>query len=122
MDNTSRRNAVRLALLPASMLVALGVAPAFAQTTEQATARQRVTEVETRVVTGSPVRRADVNGALPAMVIDGDQIESGGDISVAGVLRAAFFNSCGAGTRRPEPAPIGQQSHPIPSSVQDETI
>ncbi|HLU13552.1 MAG TPA: hypothetical protein VKZ64_06295, partial [Arenimonas sp.] len=73
-------NAIRFALFAgaASMLAA----PAFAQDSDSET-----TTLDTIEVTGSRLKRADVEGAVPVIVIDRAQIDASGDVSVADVLR-----------------------------------
>jgi iron complex outermembrane receptor protein len=70
----------------------LGLTPAFAQDdTEEETA-----ELERIEVTGSRIKRADVEGALPVTVIDRQELELSGDNSVADFLRNTTFNSFGS--------------------------
>ncbi|MEX0900597.1 MAG: TonB-dependent receptor [Gammaproteobacteria bacterium] len=47
-------------------------------------------------VTGSRIKRADIEGALPVTVIDRNQIELSGETSVADLLRNTTFNSFGS--------------------------
>lgn len=47
-------------------------------------------------VTGSRIKRAEVEGALPVTVIGRDQLETSGDISVADYLRNTSFNTFGS--------------------------
>ena len=47
-------------------------------------------------VTGSRIKRADIEGALPVTVIDRNQIEMSGQTSVADLLRNTTFNSFGS--------------------------
>ena len=54
------------------------------------------TRLDTITVTGSRIKRADVEGALPVVVIDRAQIEASGTITVADFLRDTTFNSFGA--------------------------
>lgn len=84
-------DAVRLSLA-AGMIGALGLvaAPAFAQDQDEAATLDRIE------VTGSRIKRADVEGALPVVVIDRAQIDASGTISVADFLRDTTFNSFGA--------------------------
>jgi len=56
--------------------------------------------VEKIQVTGSRLRRADMEGAVPITVIDREQLELSGQVSVADVLRNTSFNS--AGSSRPQ--------------------
>src|SRR5690606_25483519 len=81
-------NAIRFALFAgaASMLAA----PAFAQDSDSET-----TTLDTIEVTGSRLKRADVEGAVPVIVIDRAQIDASGDVSVADVLRDTTFASFG---------------------------
>lgn len=46
-------------------------------------------------VTGSRLKRADIEGAVPVVVIDRAQIDASGDVSVADVLRDSTFSSFG---------------------------
>src|SRR5688500_213797 len=83
--------AIRFALLAgaASTFAAL---PAFAQ---DATEETEATELDTIQVTGSRLTRAEIEGAVPVVVIDRTQIDASGDISVAAVLRDSTFASFG---------------------------
>jgi len=81
--------AIRLALFAGA--AAVFAAPAFAQTEEEGDA----TEMETMVVTGSRIKRADIEGALPVQVIDRETIDASGDISVAELLRDSTYASFG---------------------------
>ncbi|GIX34736.1 MAG: TonB-dependent receptor [Lysobacteraceae bacterium] len=82
--------AVRFGLAAGAVgLLGLNAAPAFAQDDEAAT----LDRIE---VTGSRIKRADVEGALPVTVIDRQQLEISGDISVADFLRNTTFNSFGS--------------------------
>jgi iron complex outermembrane receptor protein len=82
-------NAIRFALFAgaASMLAA----PAFAQESEDDT-----TTLETIEVTGSRIKRADIEGALPVTVITRSDIEVSGKVSVAELLQSSTFNSFGS--------------------------
>src|SRR5690606_32178773 len=51
--------------------------------------------LDTIEVTGSRLKRADVEGAVPVIVIDRAQIDASGDVSVADVLRDTTFASFG---------------------------
>jgi iron complex outermembrane receptor protein len=90
--------AIRFALLAgaASTFVAM---PAFAQEAA-ATEEADATTLETVEVTGSRLRRADVEGAAPVLVISRAQIDASGDVSVADILRDTTFAS--AGNFRPQ--------------------
>ncbi len=81
--------AIRVALFAGAAVVF--AAPAFAQTEEEKDA----TEMETMVVTGSRIKRADIEGAMPVQVIDRETIDASGDISVAELLRDSTYASFG---------------------------
>jgi iron complex outermembrane receptor protein len=57
-------------------------------------------ELDRVQVTGSRIKRTDVEGALPVTVIDRDMIEMSGESSAADMLRNLTFNS--AGSQRPQ--------------------
>ncbi|AOE49051.1 TonB-dependent receptor [Kangiella sediminilitoris] len=57
-------------------------------------------EAERIVVTGSRLKRTDVEGALPVTVIDREQIDLSGESNAADFLRSLTFNS--AGSFRPQ--------------------
>ncbi|PJJ97136.1 TonB-dependent receptor [Lysobacteraceae bacterium NML03-0222] len=90
MFNTKKQKltrAIQTALfVSAATLVAGG---AFAQS------KQEAKSLDTITVTGSRVKRADVEGALPVTVIDRANIEASGDMSVADVLRDTSLASFG---------------------------
>ncbi|SET55751.1 TonB-dependent receptor [Thalassotalea agarivorans] len=67
---------------------------------EAATEASAEEEVEKIQVTGSRIKRTDMEGALPVTVIDRAQIELSGETSVADLLRNTTFNS--AGSFRPQ--------------------
>ncbi|NKI35016.1 TonB-dependent receptor [Wenzhouxiangella sp. XN79A] len=73
--------------------LAVTAAPAFAQDEEAA-------DLDRVEVTGSRIKRTDIEGALPVTVIDREQIEFSGKTSVADLLRDTPFNS--AGSFRPQ--------------------
>jgi iron complex outermembrane receptor protein len=65
---------------------------AYAQQEEAAEAE----EVEKISITGSRIKRADIEGALPVTVIDRAAIDFSGQTSVADLLRNTAFNSTGS--------------------------
>jgi len=69
---------------------ALATTSAFAQESEEDAAT-----LDTIEVTGSRLKRADIEGAVPVVVIDRAQIDASGDVSVADVLRDTTFASFG---------------------------
>src|SRR5690606_40038073 len=91
LKTTKLRDAITFALVVGATAVA-GTGVAFAQDAEdtQATTLDRVT------VTGSRIKRAEIEGSLPVVVLDRAQIEASGDISVADFLRDTTFNSFGS--------------------------
>jgi iron complex outermembrane receptor protein len=96
MDNTLLRNAIRLALLPTSVFAALGAGVAMAQAPAEDAEAESTTKMEVMTVTGSRIKRADIEGALPVTVIERSEIEASGDISVSDFLRNTTFNSFGS--------------------------
>ncbi|MBW8312515.1 MAG: TonB-dependent receptor [Rhizobium sp.] len=68
---------------------ALSATSALAQESEDAAT------LDTIEVTGSRLKRADIEGAVPVIVIDRAQIDASGDVSVADVLRDTTFASFG---------------------------
>lgn len=71
-------------------------APVGAMAQEAAAADSKAVELDKVQVTGSRLKRADVEGALPVTVIDRQQIEFSGENSVADLLRNMGFNSFGS--------------------------
>lgn len=78
--------AVRTVLL-AGTAAALAMPAAYAAEDEEG---EKVT------ITGSRIKRTDVEGSLPVTVIDREQIEMSGDTNVADLLRNTSFNSFGS--------------------------
>jgi len=88
MNSQSLQKAILLALYggAASLL-----APAMVQAQDDDAATLDRIEV-----TGSRIKRADVEGALPVTVITRQQLDISGDVSVADFLRNTTFNSFGS--------------------------
>lgn len=66
---------------------------------QQAETQQQQAEATTLqsiTVTGSRIKRAEIEGALPITVISRQELEQSGDISVADFLRETSFNSFGS--------------------------
>jgi len=80
--------------------LAMTAAPVAAQDDEESMDLDRVQ------VTGSRIKRTDVEGALPIQVIDRQQIELSGQTSVADLLRQQPINS--GGSFRPQSGSTGQ--------------
>lgn len=74
--------------------VGLFAVPAIAQTQPVAQEIQRVE------VTGSRIKRADIEGALPVTVIKREELEASGSVTVAEFMRTSTFSS--AGNFRPQ--------------------
>jgi len=82
--------AIRFALL-AGAASTFATAPIFAQENTGSAAT-----LDTVEVTGSRIKRADIEGALPVTVIDRAQLDASGEVSVADFLRGTTFNSFGS--------------------------
>lgn len=80
------------AALAFGSVAALPMASAFAQDDEDGDTAQ----METVEVTGSRIKRTDAEGSVPVTVIDRQQLELSGDVSVADYLRNTTFNSFGS--------------------------
>lgn len=102
--NTQLRNAILIALAAGAGSMAMsGLAFATGQGQGQSSQSassddadsEDVTSLGAMVVTGSHLRRADTEGALPVTVIDRVQIDVSGEVSVADFLRTNNFNSTG---------------------------
>lgn len=87
--NNKLAKSVRLAIMFGAAATALPATQAFA-------AEEEVEEFERIEVTGSRIKRTDMEGALPVTVIDRAQIELSGESSVADLLRNTTFNSTGS--------------------------
>lgn len=97
--------AIRWSLLTASL--GLLASPVLAQDESEEESKA----LDTIVVTGSRIQRADLEGALPVQVIDRAQIDASGDISVAELLRDSTFASFG--NFRPQSGSSGQSNSDI---------
>lgn len=91
-SNNKLNKAVRLAIAfgATSAFVGTAVAQQAAQDEESSA---RVERIE---VTGSRLKRTDLEGALPITVIDRDAIDMSGQMSVSDLLRNTTFNSFGS--------------------------
>jgi len=84
-------NAIKFALFASAASLATG--NAFAQ--EAASSDTEAKTLDRIEVTGSRLKRADIEGAVPVIVIDRAAIDASGDVSVADVLRDSTFASFG---------------------------
>ncbi len=84
--------AVRYGLAAGAVgLFGFASAPAFAQDdTDEATSLDRIE------VTGSRIKRVDIEGPTPITVISREDLQLSGDLSVADALRSATFNTFGS--------------------------
>ncbi|MEL6448239.1 MAG: TonB-dependent receptor [Pseudomonadota bacterium] len=99
MKENKLRLAVRTALAVGGLATAAVSPTAFAQDEDSA-------ELGRVEVTGSRIKRTDVEGALPVQIIDRETIELSGEVSVADVLRNLPINS--GGSFRPQSGSTGQ--------------
>lgn len=90
--------AIRFALLAGSVSLVAGNAFAQDQTQDQQTTdtQQKASTLEKIEVTGSRIKRAEVEGALPVTVITRKDIEVSGKTTVADLLQNSTFNSFGS--------------------------
>jgi iron complex outermembrane receptor protein len=93
---------INLKKLPSAIQFALFVGAAslvsgnaLAQDDQEEESGEEATTLDRIQVTGSRLTRADVEGALPVITIDREDIDVSGDVSVADVLRDATFASVG---------------------------
>lgn len=96
--------AVRFGLAAGAVgLIGTVAAPAYAQQGEQATELDRIE------VTGSRIKRAEIEGPSPITVIDRADIDVSGELSVADFLRNNVYNSFGS-TRESSGSATGSQA------------
>ncbi len=94
-SNNKLAKAVRLALVFGASATAGISANAFAA--EEATAEEEVERIE---VTGSRIKRTDLEGASPVTVMTAEDMKIEGNFSVADALRGSSFNSFGSFSER----------------------
>ena len=87
--------AVRLALF-AGLSGVVSLVPAYAEEEEG----EDVAVQEKVTVTGTRIKRAEVEGPLPITIIDREEIVASGEISVAELLRSQTFNTFGSFKQR----------------------
>ena len=87
--NNKLSKAVRLA-------IAFGAASATAFTASVNAAEEEVAKVERIEVTGSRIKRTDLEGAVPVTVIDRAAIDFSGQTSVSDLIRNTSFNTSGS--------------------------
>ncbi len=92
--NNKVAKSIRLALMFGGASLALsGVASAQDTSTDNTEAAKKAERIQ---VTGSRIKRTDMEGDLPVTVIGRDAIDLSGDMSVSDVLRNTTFNSSGS--------------------------
>lgn len=91
LKTTKLRDAISFALVAGATAFA-GTGVAFAQESQSHDA----TTLDRLTVTGSRIKRAEIEGPLPVIVMDRASIEASGDINVADFLRDTSFNSFGS--------------------------
>ena len=87
------RDAVRYALTA-------GVAASFVGAPAATLAQDDVAVQDKVTVTGSRIKRVDIEGPSPISVISREDIDASGEISVAEVLRGSSFNTFGSFRQR----------------------
>ena len=93
-NNSKIAKAVRIAMV-------FGAAStAFASTAAEQSTTEEVEKVERISVTGSRIKRTDLEGSIPVTVIDRAAIDFSGQTSVSDLLRNTSFNA--AGSFRPQ--------------------
>lgn len=87
-------SAIKFALFASAASLVAG--NAFAQETTTTSTDDTTTTLDRVQVTGSRIKRAEVEGALPMTVISREDIEVSGKVSVAELLQTSTFNSFGS--------------------------
>ncbi|TWX73271.1 TonB-dependent receptor plug domain-containing protein [Colwellia sp. C1TZA3] len=95
-NNSKVAKAVRIAMMFGAGAAAAISAPAFAAEDEAG----EMKDVERISVTGSRIKRTDLEGSIPVTVIDRAAIDFSGQTSVSDLLRNTSFNA--AGSFRPQ--------------------
>ncbi|MCF6289374.1 MAG: TonB-dependent receptor [Proteobacteria bacterium] len=85
-------NAIKIALYSGLLSTVALTGVAYAQDDDD----ESVEKLEKTVVTGSRIKRSDVEGAVPVTIITREEIELSGQSSAADLLRNMTFNSMGS--------------------------
>jgi len=95
--NSKLTKSVRLAMAFGAATATALTSNVYAQEQQDAAAEESVEKIS---VTGSRLRRSDLEGSIPVTTIDRSQLEFSGQTSVADLLRNTSFNA--AGSFRPQ--------------------
>lgn len=93
LKTTKLRDAITFALV-AGATAAAGTGVAFAQ--EESSEQQQTTTLDRIEVTGSRIRRAEIEGPAPITVISREDLDVSGELSVADFLRSNIYNTVGS--------------------------
>ena len=94
LKTTKLRDAITFALVAGATTFA-GMGSAVAQDSNTDGTASDATTLDRIEVTGSRIRRADIEGAVPVAVISRAQIDASGETSVSDYLRSTNFSSTG---------------------------
>ena len=92
MNRSPLSRSIQLALVGSSLLLAM---PGLALAQSSPEEEEGTQTLDTVQVTGSRLKRAEIEGAAPVTVITRAQIDMSGDVSVADVMRDSTFASFG---------------------------
>jgi iron complex outermembrane receptor protein len=92
-NNSKVAKSIRLALM-------IGAASTAAISTSAFSADEGIEEIEKIEVTGSRIKRSDLEGASPVTIISAESMKIEGNFTVADALRGSSFNSFGSFSER----------------------
>lgn len=98
MKSHIRHGRLRLTRLSCSLGLCLYSAVAAHALAQESDAESAVSTLDRIEVTGSRIKRADIEGALPVTVITREDIDLSGKTTVADLLQSSTFNSFGSVT------------------------
>ena len=107
LKTTKLRDAISFALVSGATVLLAGTGVAFAQDSSEQ--QQQATTLDRIEVTGSRIKRAEVEGPNPITVISRADMDAAGEISVADFLRNNVYNSFGS-TREASGSATGSQA------------
>lgn len=114
LANNTLAKAIRFALIGGAAVAAS--TPAFA---EEAVDGAKVERIE---VTGSRIKRTDMEGASPVTTIDASAVEKSGDLSITDVLRSSNLNSFGSFSERSGSSAQSQATINLRGAGSDRTL